>query len=259
MESGTKKRSPATMQQTNSTKSGTQMVIRRTTVIVKWHSIEKHNNNIVKMRSPIVICWRRSTTGIFFVLTKAAPNPIKCDYQQQRVLFLLRHKLDKIKIKCNEFVLAASRCVWDDEFNKMVLYWDLINYHNVEIQDRWVTSGKNKFGQLFSGFKPNNIDGLGVLNWIKRQAVPQGKKVTSYPWYTVVERPEKAEIHHTRITCNSNVLDYFGDVMTHIVSMETIKLHWNLLLVKIIKNVMTFAMEAEIAVLYINAQFVMIF
>ena len=108
----------------------------------------------------------------------------------------------------------------------MASYRDLINHHNEEMKDRWLISGENKFGRLFCGFKPNNIDGLGVLNWIKKQEVPLGKKVT-YPRYTVAERPEKDEIYRTRITCGGDVLDYFGDVTTHTASMETIKLHWN--------------------------------
>ena len=30
-----------------------------------------------------------------------------------------------------------------------------------------------------------------------------------------------------RITCDGDVLDYFGDVTAHTASMETIKMHWN--------------------------------
>ena len=87
-------------------------------------------------------------------------------------------------------------------------------------------SGENEFGRLFQGFKPNNIEGLGVLDWIRRGAVPHHKKVT-YPRYTIAERPEKEESDCTRITCGGDQLDYFGDVTTHTASMETIKIHWN--------------------------------
>lgn len=59
--------------------------------------------------------------------------------------------------------------------------------------------------------------------------VPANKKCM-YPRYTVVERPKKDEKDQTRITCGGDVLDYFGDVTTHTVSIETIKLHWNLVL-----------------------------
>ena len=51
----------------------------------------------------------------------------------------------------------------------MASYRDLINHHNEEMKDRWLISGENEFGRLFRGFKPNNIDGLGVLDWIKNK------------------------------------------------------------------------------------------
>lgn len=75
----------------------------------------------------------------------------------------------------------------------------------------------------------NNIGWLGVLDWIKKQAVPQGKKV-DYPYYTVDDRPEKDEIYCTRITCGGDVLYLFGDITTQIASRETIKVHWNLMI-----------------------------
>ena len=102
--------------------------------------------------------------NIFFVPTKVAPNPIKCDYQLQRASYLLKHKINELKVKCNEFTFAASGRVWDDKLNKMASYCDLINHHNEEMKNQWITSGKNEFGGLFCGFKSNNIEGLGVLN-----------------------------------------------------------------------------------------------
>lgn len=37
-------------------------------------------------------------------------------------------------------------------------------------------------------------------------------------------------MYHPRITYDGDVLDYFGDVTTHTTRMETIKIHWNLVL-----------------------------
>ena len=114
--------------------------------------------------------------NIFFIPTKAAPNPIKQDYQQQRASFLLKHKIDELKAKCNDFAFAASGWVWDDKFNKMASYQDLIHHHNEEMKERWLLSGKNEFGRLFRCFKPNNIDGLGVLDWIKNRMSRKERK-----------------------------------------------------------------------------------
>ena len=68
--------------------------------------------------------------NIFFVPTKAAPNPIKCDYQRQLTSFLLKHKLNKLKAKCNKFAFAVSGRVWNDKLNKMASYRNPINHHN---------------------------------------------------------------------------------------------------------------------------------
>ena len=133
--------------------------------------------------------------NIFFIPTKASPNPIKSDCLQkkclrdhQNVSTLLKYKLDELRDKADanfhcrghEFTHAASGRVWDDKVAKMCSYCDLINHLNPAIHTKWLTSGKNEFGQLFCGFKPNDIEGIGVLDWIKKSEVPFGKKVT-YP------------------------------------------------------------------------------
>ena len=177
---------------------------------------------------PNFLLKRSYDNNIFYIPTKASPNPMKRDYYKKQASILLQHKLAQLQQQANstESAFAASGRIWDEELNKMASYRDLIKHHNKEIQERWMISGENEFGRLFQGFKPNNIEGLGVLNWIQRGAVPHHKKVT-YPRYTVAERPEKEESDRTRITCGGDQLDYFGDVTTHTASMETIKIHWN--------------------------------
>ena len=101
-----------------------------------------------------------------------------------------------------------------------------MHHTNEQTRVRWQISCENEFGRLFQGFPPNDIEGIGVLEWIHRSDVPPDKKVT-YPRYTVDIRPEKDEIHRTRITCGGDRLDYDGDVTAHTASMETIKCHWN--------------------------------
>ena len=144
--------------------------------------------------------------NIFFIPTKASPNPIKRDYKVKQTSILLQHKLNQLITDHTSVAFAASGRIWDEELNKLASYRDLIKHHNQETQQRWLASGENEFGRLFQGFKENNIDGLNVLNWIRRSAVPNDKKVT-YPHYTVAERPEKEETNRTRITCDGDQLD----------------------------------------------------
>jgi hypothetical protein len=164
--------------------------------------------------------------NIFFIPTKASPNPIKRDYKLKQTSILLQQKLNQLINDHTSVAFAASGRILDEELNKLASYRDLIKHHNKETQQRWLVSGENEFGRLFQGFKENNIEGLNVLNWIQRSAVPNNKKVI-YPCYAVTEQPEKDESNQTRITCGGDQLDYFGDVTTHTASMETIKMHWN--------------------------------
>ena len=73
----------------------------------------------------------------------------------------------------------------------MASYRDLIKHRNNIIQSCLTSEGENKFGRLFQGFPPNGIDGLNVLDWITKQQVPYGKRVT-YPCYTASYRQEKS-------------------------------------------------------------------
>ena len=164
--------------------------------------------------------------NIFFIPTKASPNPVKRDYKVKQASILLHHKLEELITNQPSVAYAASGRIWDEELNKLASYRDLILHYNDNTKQQWLTSGENEFGRLFQGFKQNNVEGLNVLNWIRRSAVPSNKKVT-YPRYTVAVRPEKDEPNRTRITCGGDRLDYFGDVTTHTASMETIKMHWN--------------------------------
>ena len=115
---------------------------------------------------------------------------------------MVKHKIAEMRAKREavEFACAAGGKIWNEEYSRLCSYRDLITHSNPEIRARWLASGENEFSPLFRGFPPNKIDGIGVLDWIKKTEVPNGKKCT-YPRYTVAMRPEKEEVDRTRITC----------------------------------------------------------
>ena len=81
-----------------------------------------------------------------------------------------------------------------------------------------MTGGENEFGRLFQGFEPNKVEGLDVLEWIPKTAVPTYKTVT-YTRYTTAIRPKKDEKYQAWITVGGDRIDYEGDVSTHTASM----------------------------------------
>ena len=93
---------------------------------------------------------------------------------------------------CEKAHLALAGAVWDDELKKLVSYKELVNHSNSVIRDRWTKGGNNEFGRLFQGFPSNEVEGLNVLEWIRKDQVPRDKFVT-YPRYTASLRPEKVD------------------------------------------------------------------
>ena len=109
----------------------------------------------------------------------------------------------------------------------MVSYKELVNHCNKIICNRWTSRVENKFGCIFERLSPNGIDGLDVLEWIKKNQVPNNKMVT-YPRYTAFNRPEKVDKPFRVLICAvGNLLQYDGDITTYRASMETIKAHLN--------------------------------
>ena len=134
--------------------------------------------------------------NVFFIPTKASPNPVKTDYLRHRASIVLQHKIDELTEKASEFACAASGRIWDEELNKMASYRDLIQHQNVAIRTRWLTSGENELGRLFRGFKPNNIEGIGVLNWIPKSDVPANKPTPLHHAQTSQKRGTESNPYH---------------------------------------------------------------
>ena len=162
---------------------------------------------------------------IFFIPTKDNPNPVRRDYNKQHLAFLMKEQ-HRDYCEDKHYALSAGGRVWDDYLQKMASYRQLIQHQNAKISELWLTGGENEFEQLFQGFKPNKVEGLDVLEWIPKTAVPAYKTVT-YPRYTTAVRPEKDEKYRVRITADGDRIDYEGDVSTHTASIETIQTHWN--------------------------------
>jgi hypothetical protein len=70
------------------------------------------------------------------------------------------------------------------------------------------------------------VTGTGTIFFIKKSAVPQGRKVT-YANFVCNIRPQKTETHRVRMTAGGDKLDYPGDPSSPTVSMLDAKIHIN--------------------------------
>ena len=81
---------------------------------------------------------------IFFIPTKACPNPIKFDYQRRKKAesaFMVAQKVAAMEEKANEefpiFVaMAAGGKIWDETLKKEASYRDLIKHPDAAVRKR---------------------------------------------------------------------------------------------------------------------------
>ena len=75
---------------------------------------------------------------------------------------------------------ALAGAVQDNKLKKIASYKELFNHCNDIIRNQpwWTCVSENEFGCLFQGFTPNSIDGLDVLEWIRKKKVPNNEMVT---------------------------------------------------------------------------------
>ena len=136
--------------------------------------------------------------------------------------------------------------IFDEELNKWMAYRDLVRHPNPKIRERWRKAGVNEFARLAQGH--GDVEGLDVVRFINRRAMPAGKKAT-YARYVVDYRPEKDEPWRLRITCGGDRLEYFGETTTHSASMETIKCQLN----NIVSTPGSKGATADISNMYLNS------
>eukprot|EP00536_Pseudo-nitzschia_multiseries_P014225 jgi/Psemu1/37964/gm1.37964_g len=155
----------------------------------------------------------------YYSKPKDKPKALMGMYRRATVRFPVPKQAQHITVAPYRPQLACGGSIWDDDLNKWAAYRDLIKHPKATIQELWLKSGEDEFGRLFQGFQPNHIEGMDVLDWIKRCDVPIHKKVT-YPRYIVAIRPEKVDPYRTRITAGGDQLEYHGEVSTVVCTPE---------------------------------------
>lgn len=100
--------------------------------------------------------------------------------------------------------------------------------HNKIIQgpdkEKWLQGMSNALVRLTQGF--GDVKGENTFFFIPKCDVPQGKTSTCIRTVCAM-RPHKTETQRVRITAGGNRMFYSEEKSTPIVSIETIKTHWN--------------------------------
>ena len=84
----------------------------------------------------------------------------------------------------------------------------------------------NELGRLANGVGTRMTSGTQTINFITKQQIPLGRKVT-YARIVCDIKPQKSETHHTRLTVGGNLIDYPWDLSTPTCNITTAKILFN--------------------------------
>lgn len=112
--------------------------------------------------------------------------------------------------------------VIDESSGTPMEYKNLINTPNKSTL--WIKSFCNELGRLAQGFD-KDIEGTNTLHFVPYSTIPKERKHDiTYGRIVVSERPNKPEVHRTRLTVGGNLINYPDPVTTPTADITTVKL-----------------------------------
>jgi len=92
----------------------------------------------------------------------------------------------------------------------------------------WSKSAANEFGRLAQGLKDGRVKGTNTISFIQKDKIPQDRrKDVTYGSFSCDMKPNKTEIHRTRLTAGGDRINYPEDVGTPTADMTLFKIHAN--------------------------------
>jgi hypothetical protein len=115
--------------------------------------------------------------------------------------------------------------VFDEESGKQLKYRQLITHP--KYKEIWMHSSANEFGRLAQGVG-GRIQGTNTIYFIHKHQVPNDRhRDVTYAKFVVELKPNKAEVHRTRLTVGGDKVHYPGDVGTPTADLTLVKMHIN--------------------------------
>jgi hypothetical protein len=115
--------------------------------------------------------------------------------------------------------------IFDDKTGKFLKYCKLISHP--KYREVWMHSLANEFGRLAQGVG-NRIKGTDTIFFIFKHKVPKDRwQDVTYAKFVCELKPNKAEIHRTRLTVGGNKVHYPGDAGTPTADLTLVKMHVN--------------------------------
>ena len=122
-------------------------------------------------------------------------------------------------------IIESVNEVFDEETGKFLKYQKLITHP--KYHETWLHSSANEFGRLAQGVG-GRIKGTNTIFFINKTQVPPDRyKDVTYAKFVCELKPNKAEVHRTRLTVGGDKVNYPGDVGTPTADLTLVKMHLN--------------------------------
>ena len=115
--------------------------------------------------------------------------------------------------------------IFDKDTGKLLKYQQLITHP--KYGKLWMHSLANEFGRLAQGVG-SQIQGTNTIFFIYKHQVPADRwRDVTYAKFVCELKPNKKEMHQTRLTIDGNKVHYPGDVGTPTADLTLVKMHVN--------------------------------
>ena len=115
--------------------------------------------------------------------------------------------------------------IFDKDTGKLLKYRQLISHP--KYSKLWTHSSANEFGRLAQGVG-GQIQGTNTIFFIHKHQVPADRRRdVTYAKFVCELKPNKKEIHQTRLTIGGDKVHYPGDVGTPTADLTLVKMHVN--------------------------------
>ena len=115
--------------------------------------------------------------------------------------------------------------IFDEESGKLMKYRQLITHP--KYKEVWFHSSANEFGRLAQGVG-GRIQGTNTIFFIHKHQIPTDRwKDITYAKFVCELKPNKVEVHRTRLTVGGDKVHYPGDVGTPTADLTLVKMHLN--------------------------------
>jgi hypothetical protein len=115
--------------------------------------------------------------------------------------------------------------IFNEDMGKLMKYRQLITHP--KYREVWFHSSANEFGRLAQGVG-GCIQGTNTIFFIHKHQVPTDRwKDITYAKFVCELKPNKAEVHRTRLTVGGDKVHYPGNVGTPTTDLTLVKMHIN--------------------------------